>query len=241
MFVNLKVLKKLMKDAYKGAGFVAGLLPGGMDDVLGLYIQSGAWAVWVMCGEEPNPLKGFVVEMIGRYPKSEELLKASKSGGIVHEDDDVQVSAHKLIVSQLTEGGEASEVFPLSYAGRCIDLLRTKETRHLFGVASDLLLLFDLDSLNFENGESFPIGPMLSDDDKRVTWYNSHCCLAIHTAAGDLMHIQQAVAWLDAAGSALVEHQYRMPAPEVSTDDVGEEGPDAEEETSDPDIEDDAG
>ena len=230
MYISLKVLKKLMKEAYKGAGLVAGILPGGMvEDIRtnGLYMCSGPWALWLDASTIPNPLKGFLVELAGGFPTNGEMIRIAKHLMTPQSLDLDEVAKHKKTLRKMSEVGEGSEILPLQYTGFELDLIRTKESRHLFGVRSDLMLLIDVSECDMN--ESDPIGPIFSDDGLHVFWNNEHCMLLLEVAAIDLNLIQDALAWLDVKGVRFIEHQYTMP-PMPGTD---AENTDEQPETAD--------
>jgi hypothetical protein len=72
MFINVKALKKLMKEAYKTFGITVERHNGG------LMIASFSWGVWLENSELTNEIKAAVIEYTGEMPEKGTAFTVSK-------------------------------------------------------------------------------------------------------------------------------------------------------------------
>ena len=70
MFFKTSVLKRLFKDAYKGAGLTVGHMTDPEDEeVDGYYISSGWWVIWFNNRTFPKEAKAAIIELCGELPQ----------------------------------------------------------------------------------------------------------------------------------------------------------------------------
>ena len=84
MFFKMSVLKKMMKNAYKGGCLILGDSPIKENEEIvmdGLVISTGWWSLWINKDYVPKELKAAVIELCGELPCYEHWFKASESLG----------------------------------------------------------------------------------------------------------------------------------------------------------------
>ena len=68
MFFKTSVLKRLFKDAYKGAGLTVGHMTDPEDEeVDGYYISSGWWVIWFNNWTFPKEAKAAIIELAANF------------------------------------------------------------------------------------------------------------------------------------------------------------------------------
>lgn len=172
MFINTKVLSKLMKNAYK-----AQLKVGCLND--GLVLIGGHWAIWFADENVPNKVKALVIELAGDLPKPGCLFKICKEFPepqyeLVTEDissifDGIAGAVNKLNVSPL-----------VLTSWRNTRLLQaTDETQSIVELEEVLFSLIDKSEIDL-NIEGEPIGPCYCFyPHGPIYWYNEQCKLMV--------------------------------------------------------------
>lgn len=74
MFITSSGFKKMINEAYKGAGLHIG------NDGEGYYISGGYWVLWIKNGMIPKKELGYIIELTGELPEKGEAFKANKTG-----------------------------------------------------------------------------------------------------------------------------------------------------------------
>lgn len=92
MFFKTSVLKRLFKDAYKGAGLTVGHMTDPEDEeVDGYYISSGWWVIWFNNWTFPKEAKAAIIELCGELPQPGEVFKAIDGAGNQYEIEQKEI------------------------------------------------------------------------------------------------------------------------------------------------------
>lgn len=92
MFFKTSVLKRLFKDAYKGAGLTVGHMTDPEDEeVDGYYISSGWWVIWFNNRTFPKEAKAAIIELCGELPQPGEVFKAIDGAGNQYEIEQKEI------------------------------------------------------------------------------------------------------------------------------------------------------
>lgn len=171
MFFKMSVLKKLMKNAYKGGCLVLG------DSLDGYVIASGWWSIWIKKEQTPKELKAAIIELCGELPL-DEWFKASDTMGnqamIPYAD-----SVHPLhIFEKSKEPVNITKLLMQKSAG-VMRILQNENSKDVSAIAEIILNLIDENAIKEEDGEYPPIGPVTHDNDV-FSWGNNICCLSVY-------------------------------------------------------------
>lgn len=92
MFFKTSVLKRLFKDAYKGAGLTVGHMTDPEDEeVDGYYISSGWWVIWFNNWTFPKEAKAAIIELCGELPQPGEVFEAIEGAGNQYEIEQKEI------------------------------------------------------------------------------------------------------------------------------------------------------
>lgn len=182
MFFKMSVLKKMMKNAYKGGCLIVGDSPIIEDDKIvmdGLVISSGWWSFWINKDYTPKELKAAVIELCGELPWNEHWFKASESLGnqemipfteAVHPIQLFQKAAQSALITRMMmiKGG-----------GGVMRILQNERTNCVGAINEMIISLIDPKAIKEEDGEYAPIGPKTRDDGY-YTWGNNICYFVVY-------------------------------------------------------------
>lgn len=179
MFANVKVLKSMIKSAYKEGITIE-------QQYGGLAIYTDFWGVWITNEDLTNELKAAVVEVLGALPGKNEAWTCRK-------ERDAQETFPKSIfdmVNILRIGEEQSfnaKVTPLLYMQRterkeiieCRILQNAKSEQNEIAIINNVFVdWIDKQSKDImEGNEQQAIGPRVSMENGIVAWYNDRCVM----------------------------------------------------------------
>lgn len=158
MFADVKVLKALLKKAYKGTGVTI------EDQYGGMAIHTDFWGVWITEEDLTNDIKAAVVEVLGELPKEDEAWTCRAKR-------DNQQALPKSLFDMQQLLGIAKEQ---SERARITPLMYMQETE-----SKDLVLCRVIQGTKRlkEGNEQRPVGPMMSLENGVVVWYNDRCLM----------------------------------------------------------------
>lgn len=172
MIFNKTVFKKLLKEAYKGAG----LLVANKD---GHIILEGRW--WVMKMEErvfSNAGRAALVELTGSIPASGECYRATVAGNQMEMPSEFIEIDNKTMYVTLTSS-EPMKKTKLIVEGMSGGLVRYYKTGNRVVSVNEVIssLLENGDSTEYDEGDCVR-GPYMGTDEKILYWYSNYCSLA---------------------------------------------------------------
>lgn len=74
MFLKTTGFKRLIKEAYKGAGLIIG------STETAIYLSSGWWVIWIRKGQIPKEKLAAIIELTGELPETGEAYRVTKDG-----------------------------------------------------------------------------------------------------------------------------------------------------------------
>lgn len=191
MFADVKVLKALLKKAYKGTGVTI------EDQYGGMAIHTDFWGVWITEEDLTNDIKAAVVEVLGELPKEDKAWTCRAK-----RDNQQALPKTLFDMQQLLgiakEQSERARITPLMYIQKteskdlvlCRVIQGTKRLKEydelgkvpLFGSIALINNAFadwiadDNKDMKVGN-EQRPVGPMMSLENRVVVWYNDRCLM----------------------------------------------------------------
>lgn len=191
MFVDIKILKSLIKSAYKGSGITI------ENQYDGMAIHTDFWGVWIAEEDLTNEIKAAVVEVLGGLPGEDEAYtcwnKRENQTAIVKTLFDKeklemiarQQSALAKITPILYEQETESKEIVLCRVLQTTDTAKIYEEVGEKPIYGSVALVNDVfsrwiapDNLRMRTGEEGrPVGPMMSIGNATVIWYNEKCLM----------------------------------------------------------------
>lgn len=164
MFYKLNVLKRMMKEAYKGRGLHVGLTDSGW-----LTIYTGYWCLCQDFKAVPKELKGYIMELTGEIPKEGVCYRALKD-----EANQYEMPHERCILPAAYENidkgmeGIVTEI-----------VLQSPVRNYRIAVIGDFMVCLKYeqadvpapDLIKKEEGETEVYGPYL-EDGSGVIWHN---------------------------------------------------------------------
>ena len=171
MFFKMSVLKKLMKNAYKGGCLVLG------DSMEGYVIASGWWSIWINKEYTPKELKAAIIELCGELPFGEWFRASSSMGnqGMMPFEDSVH-PVH--LFNNSKEPVNITRIL-MTKGESLMRLLQNEETKEVSAISEVILNLIDEKTIKEEDGEYPPIGPITMDNGV-FSWGNNICYLSVY-------------------------------------------------------------
>lgn len=176
MFFKTSVLKRVFKDAYKGAGLTVGHMTDPEDEeVDGYYISSGWWVIWFNNWTFPKEAKAAIIELCGELPAVGEVFKAEKDFGNQYEIEQKEIFNLPEAFKRCTIDYRVTNI--MQQQGKTlIRILQAEEGRNVCAVSEVFLDLIDLKSIDYENGETEPIGPRAISPEAPFVYWGNDCC-----------------------------------------------------------------
>lgn len=166
MFLNPKILKKLMKEAYKRECLVIGK----RDEQY--YIQGGYWALICKKNFVPKTILAEIIELAGEIPEEGECFCAGKNGN--------QMQANPM-VAKVPVGSLKIRITRLileSRRGVYQRVLQFEHTKEVLLVDNVFMSLVSKIHCEFEEGETEPNGPFCNVE-RGVFWENNVMTLQV--------------------------------------------------------------
>ena len=171
MFFKMSVLKKLMKNAYKGGCLVLG------DSEEGYVIASGWWSIWIKKEHTPKELKAAVMELCGELP-FDEWFKATESMGnqimVPYAD-----SVHPVHIFEMAKEPVNITKLLMQKGDGVMRILQNEKDKTVSAIGEVMITLIDEKAIKEEDGEYPPIGPVTNDNEV-FAWGNNVCNLAVY-------------------------------------------------------------
>ena len=175
MFFKKTVLKRMLKSAYTGAGLTVGHTPETDEEEEGYYLSSGWWVLWFNAGMFPKEAKAAVIELCGELPAVGEVFKAEKDFGNQYEIEQKEIFNLPEAFKRCTIDYRVTYI--MQQQGKTlIRILQAEEGRNVCAVSEVFLDLIDLKSIDYENGETEPIGPCAISPEAPFVYWGNDCC-----------------------------------------------------------------
>lgn len=171
MFITSQGFKKLINEAYKGAGLNVG------NDGEGYYISGGYWVIWIMHGWIPKKELASIIELTGEMPEPGEGFKATKAG------NQYELPWHEAYaaMTHAMECEEHMEVTPMTLKyknGQQARILQNPVNKTIVLIGERFIDIIDNTVVEYEKGEFQAEGPMISGKMQGVFWRND--TMALH-------------------------------------------------------------
>ena len=171
MFITSQGFKKLINEAYKGAGLNVG------NDGEGYYISGGYWVIWIMHGWIPKKELASIIELTGEMPEPGEGFKATKAG------NQYELPWHEAYaaMTHAMECEEHMEVTPMTLKyknGEQARILQNPVNKTIVLIDERFIDIIDNTVVEYDKGEFHAEGPMISGKMQGVFWRND--TMALH-------------------------------------------------------------
>lgn len=178
MFFKTSVLKRLFKDAYKGAGLTVGHMTDPEDEeVDGYYISSGWWVIWFNNWTFPKEAKAAIIELCGELPQPGEVFKAIDGAGNQYEIEQKEIFNLPAAFERAKVKFRKTNILQ-QQSDRVVRILQEEEGRTVKAVSELFFNLINRKAIDYDNGEYDPIGPVAtSKESPFLYWGNNYCYL----------------------------------------------------------------
>ena len=178
MFFKTSVLKRLFKDAYKGAGLTVGHMTDPEDEeVDGYYISSGWWAIWFNNWTFPKEAKAAIIELCGELPQPGEVFKAIDGAGNQYEIEQKEIFNLPAAFERAKVKFRKTNILQ-QQSDRVVRILQEEEGRTVKAVSELFFNLINRKAIDYDNGEYDPIGPVATSKESQfLYWGNNYCYL----------------------------------------------------------------
>lgn len=178
MFITTQGFKKLINEAYKGAGLTIG------NDGAGYYISGSYWVIWIMQGRIPKKELAAIIELTGELPGDGERFKATKAG------NQYELPWHEgyAAMRHALECEECIEVTPLTLkysTGQQARILQNTNNGTIVLINERFIDIVDNTVVEYDKGEYQAEGPMISGRMQGVFWRNDTMALHVYTRTDD--------------------------------------------------------
>lgn len=178
MFITSQGFKKLINEAYKGAGLNVG------NDGEGYYISGGYWVIWVMHGWIPKKELASIIELTGEMPEPGEGFKATKAG------NQYELTWHEAYAAMkhAMECEEYMEVTPMTLKyknGQQARILQNPVNKTIVLIGERFIDIIDNTVVEYDKGEFQAEGPMISGKMQGIFWRNDTMALHVYPRTDD--------------------------------------------------------
>lgn len=178
MFITSQGFKKLINEAYKGAGLNVG------NDGEGYYISGGYWVIWIMHGWIPKKELASIIELTGEMPELGEGFKATKAG------NQYELPWHEAYAAMTNamECEEYMEVTPMTLKyknGQQARILQNPVNKTIVLIGERFIDIIDNTVVEYDKGEFQAEGPMISGKMQGVFWRNDTMALHVYPRTDD--------------------------------------------------------
>ena len=178
MFITSQGFKKLINEAYKGAGLNVG------NDGEGYYISGGYWVIWIMHGWIPKKELASIIELTGEMPEPGEGFKATKAG------NQYELTWHEAYaaMTHAMECEEHMEVTPMTLKyknGQQARILQNPVNKTIVLIGERFIDIIDNTVVEYDKGEFQAEGPMISGKMQGVFWRNDTMALHVYPRTDD--------------------------------------------------------
>lgn len=178
MFITSQGFKKLINEAYKGAGLNVG------NDGEGYYISGGYWVIWIMHGWIPKKELASIIELTGEMPEPGEGFKATKAG------NQYELPWHEAYaaMTHATECEEYMEITPMTLKyknGQQARILQNPVNKTIVLIGERFIDIIDNTVVEYDKGEFQAEGPMISGKMQGIFWRNDTMALHVYPRTDD--------------------------------------------------------
>lgn len=178
MFITSQGFKKLINEAYKGAGLNVG------NDGEGYYISGGYWVIWIMHGWIPKKELASIIELTGEMPEPGEGFKATKAG------NQYELPWHEAYaaMTHAMECEEYMEVTPMTLKyknGQQARILQNPVNKTIVLISERFIDIIDNTVVEYDKGEFQAEGPMISGKMQGIFWRNDTMALHVYPRTDD--------------------------------------------------------
>lgn len=178
MFITSQGFKKLINEAYKGAGLNVG------NDGEGYYISGGYWVIWIMHGWIPKKELASIIELTGEMPEPGEGFKATKAG------NQYELPWHEAYaaMTHAMECEEYMDVTPMTLKyknGQQARILQNPVNKTIVLIGERFIDIIDNTVVEYDKGEFQAEGPMISGKMPGVFWRNDTMALHVYPRTDD--------------------------------------------------------
>ena len=167
MFLNTTILKRLMKEAWKGAGLTVG------KENDELFLFGGYWIVRAQEDFIPNTIKGLIVELAGELPQDGTIFKTIKDCGNQYE---LQGNSTYNIIeaAKKTNCAFAKTNIFMKHGITLCRVLQNVNSNKTVLMNNTLVDIVDPSLIDEPNGETEVIGPTAETPDSfALYWHNN--------------------------------------------------------------------
>lgn len=178
MFITSQGFKKLINEAYKGAGLNVG------NDGEGYYISGGYWVIWIMHGWIPKKELASIIELTGEMPEPEEGFKATKAGN----QYELPWREAYAAMTHAMECEEYMEVTPMTLKyknGQQARILQNPVNKTIVLIGERFIDIIDNTVVEYDKGEFQAEGPMISGKMQGIFWRNDTMALHVYPRTDD--------------------------------------------------------
>ena len=178
MFITSQGFKKLINEAYKGAGLNVG------NDGEGYYISGGYWVIWVMHGWIPKKELASIIELTGEMPEPGEGFKATKAGN----QYELPWNEAYAAMTHAMECEEYMEVTPMTLKyknGQQARILQNPVNKTIVLIGERFIDIIDNTVVEYDKGEFQAEGPMISGKMQSIFWRNDTMALHVYPRTDD--------------------------------------------------------
>ena len=170
MFITSAGFKRLINEAYKGAGLKIG------NDGAGYYLAGGYWAMWIEKGCIPKKELGAIIELTGELPEAGSGFQATKSGN-QYEMQDNQYYRVMENASQCEDVLEVTSLI-LEQTYEQARILQDPKNLTITLINERFIKMIDNTVVQYQDGEIQAEGPMICGKMQGVFWRNN--VMALH-------------------------------------------------------------
>lgn len=178
MFITSQGFKKLINEAYKGAGLNVG------NDGEGYYISGGYWVIWIMHGWIPKKELASIIELTGEMPEPGEGFKATKAGN----QYELPWREAYAAMTHAMECEEYMEVTPMTLKyknGKQARILQNPVNKTIVLIDERFIDIIDNTVVEYDKGEFQAEGPMISGKMQGIFWRNDTMALHVYPRTDD--------------------------------------------------------
>ncbi len=170
MFITSTGFKRLINDAYKGAGLKIG------NDGSGYYLAGGYWTMWIEKGCIPKKELGAIIELTGELPEAGSGFQATKSGN----QYEMQDNQFYRVMENASQCEEVLEVTPviLEQTYEQARLLQDPKNLTITLINEKIIKMIDNTVVQYQDGETQAEGPLICGKMQGVFWRNN--VMALH-------------------------------------------------------------
>ena len=178
MFLKNSEFKKLINEAYKGKGLKVG------NDGEGYYLAGGYWVIWIRKGCISKKGLGSIIELTGELPEPGTGFEATKAGN----QYELQWRGEFSVWDNANTCDEEVEITPLTlkYAtGQQARILQKVKDGQIILVNERFIDMVDNTEVEYEDGETQAVGPLVSRGYPGVFWKNERMALHAYPRTDD--------------------------------------------------------